>query len=71
MEKKFCCESMKYHIEYKCDIHENPFDCPDKIINYSTKQNNYGIIIHDGGSSYIEIEFCPWCGKKLKNDNLT
>ena len=51
---------MKYHIEYKCDTHKYSFDCPDKIINYSEKQNIYGIIIHDGGSSFIEIEFCPW-----------
>jgi len=65
MKKEFCCESMKYHIEHKCDVHKDPFDCPDKIINYSEKQNIYGIIIHDGGSSFIEIEFCPWCGKKL------
>ena len=65
MKKEFCCESMKYHVESKCDIHKSPFDCPDKIINYSTKQNIYGIIIHDGGSSFIEINFCPWCGKKI------
>ncbi len=66
MKKEFCCESMKYHIEFKCDIHKDSFDCPDNIINYSKKQNIYGIIIHDGGSSFIEIEYCPWCGKKLK-----
>ncbi len=67
MKKEFCCESMKYHIEYKCDIHKDLFECPDKIINYSKKQNIYGIIIHDGGNSFIEIEFCPWCGKKFEN----
>ncbi|MBP6758172.1 MAG: hypothetical protein KA133_02870 [Flavobacterium sp.] len=65
MKKEFCCESMKYHIEFKCDIHKDPFDCPDKIINYSKKQNVYGIIIHDRGNSFIEINFCPWCGTKI------
>ncbi|WP_404900450.1 hypothetical protein PV791_04820 [Priestia filamentosa] len=25
----------------------------------------YGLIVHDGGSSTIEMSFCPWCGKKL------
>ncbi|WP_412762571.1 DUF6980 family protein [Priestia aryabhattai] len=25
----------------------------------------YGLIIHDGGSSIIGISFCLWCGKKL------
>ncbi|WP_211290371.1 DUF6980 family protein [Flavobacterium croceum] len=58
---------MKYHSEFKCDIHKDDFDCPDKII-YSTKKNKeFGIIIHDGGTSFIKIKFCPWCGKKLKN----
>jgi hypothetical protein len=56
---------MKYHLEYKCDIHVDPFDCPDNIILKSKKNKEYGIIIHDGGSSYISILFCPGCGKKL------
>lgn len=59
---------MKYHIEYKCDIHKDPFDCPDKIINYSKKTETCGIIIHDGGSSFIEIKFCPWCGENINFD---
>jgi Domain of unknown function (DUF6980) len=25
----------------------------------------YGIIIHDGGSSHIVINYCPWCGARL------
>ncbi|RAR73889.1 hypothetical protein CLV55_103209 [Flavobacterium aciduliphilum] len=37
MEKEACCETMKYHINYKCDIHKNPFDCPDAVI-YSSKK---------------------------------
>ena len=57
---------MEYHANFKCDIHENPFDCPDNIIVFSEKNRRYGLIIHDGGSSSIEINFCPWCGKKLK-----
>lgn len=55
---------MDYHANFKCDIHENPFDCPDKIIIHE-KDSDYGIIIHDGGSSSIEVNFCPWCGSKL------
>jgi len=63
-KKSYCCETMKYHLEYKCDIHSDSFDCPDKII-VKSKDKDYGIIIHDGGSSFITIEFCPWCGKKI------
>jgi hypothetical protein len=22
-------------------------------------------MVHDGGSSVVEIAFCPWCGSKL------
>ncbi|MCM3721519.1 DUF6980 family protein [Solibacillus isronensis] len=63
--KEFCCEYMDYHANFNCDIHKNPYDCPDNIIIFYEKSNDYGIIIHDGGSSRIEINFCPWCGKKL------
>ena len=63
--KKHCCEDMTYHVNFKCDIHENPFECADKIIIFDGKDNDYGLIIHDGGSSSIGIAFCPWCGSTL------
>ncbi|MFD4932304.1 DUF6980 family protein [Peribacillus butanolivorans] len=63
--KKHCCDDMAYHANFKCEIHENPFECPDKLVIYYEKDNEYGLIIHDGGSSSIEILFCPWCSKKL------
>lgn len=51
-----CCEIMKYF------LNNNE---PNKIIKYSDKFDEYGIIIHDGGNSSIIINYCPWCGKKL------
>ena len=66
MGKVTCCETMNYHLDFKCDIHKDDFDCPDKIIYLSKKNKEFGIIIHDGGSSYIKIKYCPWCGSKLK-----
>jgi hypothetical protein len=30
-----------------------------------TKDGNFGIPVRDGGSSYIKIDFCPWCGTKI------
>jgi hypothetical protein len=62
---KYCCEIMQKNIEYKCDMHDDPFDCPDHLIFYSEQFDEYGIIIHDGGSAYAEIKFCPWCGEKM------
>lgn len=65
MKKTYCCESMAYFAEYKCDVHENSFDCPDCIIYAKPKEELFGIIVHDGGQSFIQIHHCPWCGKKL------
>ncbi|MGG3197648.1 DUF6980 family protein [Priestia aryabhattai] len=62
---KHCCEDMRYHANFNCDIHEDPFECPDKLILFDKRDNEYGLIIHDGGTSVIGILFCPWCGKKL------
>lgn len=63
--KKHCCEDMDYHANYKCEIHDEPFECPDQLVVFYEQDSKYGLIIHDGGSSSIEILFCPWCGKEL------
>jgi hypothetical protein len=34
-------------------------------IIYAANFGEYGIPVPDGGSSYITLEFCPWCGTKL------
>lgn len=49
----------------KCQQHPDRWDCPDALITYSTRFDEYGIIIHDGGTSKIAIYYCPWCGSKL------
>jgi len=58
-----CCEMMEYFAGKECDQHPNRFDCPDALIHRSPR--GYGIIIHDGGESWVSIKFCPWCGVKL------
>lgn len=60
-----CCETMKEQVNIKCKLHANSFDCPDILITYDRKFDEYGLIIHDGGSSSLEITYCPWCGSKL------
>ncbi|MBO2451414.1 hypothetical protein J4573_30290 [Actinomadura barringtoniae] len=62
---RHCCETMTRNLEYDCDLHEDPFDCGDAVVFYSAKFDEYGLIIHDGGSSTLCIEFCPWCGTRL------
>ena len=56
---------MNQRLTLKCEEHNNGFECPDVLINYISKFDEYGLIIHDGGSSFVEISFCPWCGSKL------
>ncbi len=56
---------MKEAVDSVCDEHADRFDCPDALLSYSAKYDEYGIIVHDGGSSVVGIDFCPWCGSKL------
>jgi ribosomal protein S27AE len=51
-----------------CPDHKDRFDCPDCLIHYIKETQEYGIIIHDGGTSFTVIQFCPWCGKTLFTD---
>lgn len=65
MSKLYCCDSMKYYMELKCDQHKSdPHECPDYAIAKFGK--DYGIPIRDGGSSYSKINYCPYCGTSLK-----
>ncbi|WP_405144274.1 hypothetical protein OG589_41320 [Sphaerisporangium sp. NBC_01403] len=60
-----CCESMAFHLTWHCDLHEDPFDCPGALVEFIPKFQEYGLIVHDGGTSVIGIAFCPWCGSRL------
>ena len=37
----------------------------DKVFIYIPKFREYGIRVLNGGSSFLLIRFCPWCGKHL------
>jgi hypothetical protein len=56
---------MESQLNLRCDQHPDPLDCADILIFHSEQLDEYGIIIHDGGSSYSVIQYCPWCGIKL------
>lgn len=64
-QSEHCCEQMTAQVNLRCDQHADVFDCADSLIYHSEESNEYGIIIHDGGSSFSLINYCPWCGKKL------
>lgn len=63
--KRHCCDAMRQAVEFVCDRHSNPFECPECLIHFSRKSREYGLIVHDGGSSSVAIRFCPWCGEGL------
>lgn len=61
-----CCAAMGAALVNACPEHANdPFACPDMVVAYSDTFDEYGLIVHDGGASYLTISFCPFCGAEL------
>ena len=60
-----CCEMMTGRVGWRCAQHTDVFDCPDALVVFSTRFQEYGLIVHDGGTACIGIRFCPWCGQRL------
>lgn len=61
----FCCEAMAQALTFDCRHHDDPFACGDGLVVYNEVLDEYGIVVHDGGPSYVLIAFCPWCGTRL------
>jgi len=63
--KKYCCIDMAYQlIEDKKAKGKEKINY-DSVVTHYKKGEEFGIPIHDGGSSFIKINFCPWCGQKI------
>ncbi|MFE6697015.1 DUF6980 family protein [Streptomyces sp. NPDC057718] len=60
-----CCAVMTTQVNWHCDQHDTPSTCPDALIRFSARFQEYGLVIHDGGASTLGIDFCPWCGQRL------
>lgn len=56
---------MAHQVAGRCDRHDDPFECPDALVTFDARFQEYGLIIHDGGTSAVGITFCPWCGSRL------
>lgn len=50
---KHCCEDMTYMVE------------EENSIVFVPRTKEYGVPIRDGGSSFLVMKYCPWCGKEL------
>ena len=57
-----CCKKMEYFLT---NGSKNRQFSSDDIICYAPEFDEYGIVVHDSGKSYIKIDYCPWCGQKL------
>ena len=60
-----CCAEMTAALLNTCAEHPDPFDCADMVLCHSPMLAEYGLIIHDGGASYLTVDFCPFCGTRL------
>jgi hypothetical protein len=51
---------MAVQAQFTCDQHPDAGACPDKVVDYLPKFNEYGLLIHDGedgfASSHLVIE---------------
>ncbi|MCH7990647.1 MAG: hypothetical protein IID46_16015 [Planctomycetes bacterium] len=65
MNDRICCDTMRSQLVHDCEHHPDLLDCPDVLIIYSPKFDEFGIPIRDGGTSCLTIWFCPWCGESL------
>ncbi len=63
--KKYCCIHMAYYlIEDKKSKKEEAINY-DSVVMHTYGRKEFGIPIHDGGTAFIRINYCPWCGEKL------
>jgi hypothetical protein len=59
-----CCPGMQRELDRRCPEHPDRSDCGDMVV-HKTVRGEYGLMIHDGGSSFYGISFCPWCGARI------
>lgn len=63
----YCCEDMAKKV-LDCCNEDKKSDDENLVVYYFSNVREYGIPVRNGEvgySSYIMIEYCPWCGKKL------
>jgi len=51
--------------EHCCAQMSDTLTDDETALFYVPKFREYGFAVLDGGSSYIQISFCPWCGRSL------
>ena len=62
---RLCCEPMEIQLTLTCEQHPEPWDCPDVLVVYDPRFDEYCMPIRDGGPSCVSMSFCPWCGTRM------
>jgi hypothetical protein len=52
---------MGENLDFVCEQHSNPYDCPDYLLDI-WDDGTLGLIVHDGRYALLPISNCPWCG---------
>ncbi|MEQ8767395.1 MAG: hypothetical protein RL885_26025 [Planctomycetota bacterium] len=50
---------------YCCDVLKASLADPAVPLSESLRFREIGIDIQDGGTSFLVIQYCPWCGTRL------
>jgi hypothetical protein len=68
-EPTHCCELMRAQVEHTCPDHPGRGECPDQVVGYDARFDEYGIWLRTGeegpAASWLTISHCPWCGATL------
>jgi hypothetical protein len=59
----YCCDRLASDLAHTCAVHPDQTDCPDAFI--AEMNGGFGLMVHDCGSSAVEIALRPWCGTAL------
>ncbi len=58
------CAILSHYLERECPTHNSPWECPDRLF-YRATDGEIGIILRDGGTGFVTMLYCPFCGSEL------
>lgn len=61
----FPCVHMAYEFSRTCEQHARKDDCPEKVVIYESRFDEYSIGPRGGGGDFVLISHCPFCGTAL------
>ena len=65
--ESYCCLMLADKVYQSLDEDgEIKYDDPEVIIN-KWDEGLFGIPVHDGSTTMVVINYCPWCGTRLSN----